>query len=123
MGYEGEATPRPRVEFGPAPASFDTTPFAYGTRDPRSLSSRGLCHWLSQAQADLTGPQPVHTHRTILQVTGSDGLQTAARFETTFNPQHERVVVHAIRVHRARGGRSRGLRGHPARAEPGTRSL
>lgn len=101
MGYEGEVAPRPRVEFGPAPASFDTTPFAYGTRDPRALSSRGLCHWLSQAQTDLTGPQPVHTHRNILQVTGSDGLQPAARFETTFNPQHERVVIHAIRVHRA----------------------
>lgn len=109
MGYEGEATPRPRLEFGPAPASFDTTPFAYGTRDPRALSSRGLCHWLSQAQADLTGPQPVHTHRTIVQVTGSDGLQTAARFETTFNPQHERVVVHAIRVHRAGTEREAGV--------------
>jgi hypothetical protein len=101
MGYEGEVAPRPRVEFGPAPASFDAAPFPYGTRDPRNLSSRGLCHWLSQAQADLTGPQPVHTQRSILQVTGSDGLQTAARFETTFNPKHERLVVHAIRVHRA----------------------
>lgn len=101
MGYEGEAASRPRVEFGPAPASFDVTPFAYGSRDPRALSTRGLCHWLSQSQADLTGPQPVHTHRALMQVTGGDGLQAAARFETTFNPKHERIVVHAIRVHRA----------------------
>lgn len=101
MGYEGEVAPRPRVEFGPPPPSFDAAPFAYGARDPRALSSRGLCHWLTQAQADLTGPEPVHTHRSLVQVTGSDGLQAAARFETTFNPKHERIVVHAIRVHRA----------------------
>lgn len=101
MGYEGEVAARPRVEFGPAPSCFDAAPFAYGARDPRALSSRGLCHWLTQAQADLTGPEPVFTHRSLVQVTGGDGLQAAARFETTFNPKHERIVVHAIRVHRA----------------------
>lgn len=109
MGYEGEIAPRARVEFGPAPASFDAAPFAYGARDPRALSARGLCHWLSQTQADLTGAQPVFTQRAILQVTGNDGLQAAARFETTFNPKHERLVVHAVRVHRAGTVREAGV--------------
>ncbi|NBB51457.1 DUF3857 domain-containing protein [Rhizobium sp. CRIBSB] len=109
MGYEGEATSRPRVEFGPAPDAFDMAPVAYGTRDPRALGTRGLCHWLSQAQYDLSGPQPVHTNRSVMQVTGSDGLQTAARFEATFNPHHERLIVHAIRVHRAGEVREAGV--------------
>lgn len=111
MGYEGEVASGPRLEFGPAPATFDTSAFQFGNRDPRALSARGLCYWLTHAQTDLTGPQPVYTHRTIVQVTGSDGLQTAARFETTFNPHHERAVIHAIRVHRAGTVREAGAPG------------
>ncbi len=109
MGYEGETPIRARVEFGPAPVTFDTAPVVYGTRDPRALSARGLCHWLAHDEIDLTGPQPVHTNRTVMQVTGSEGLQTAARFEVSYNPQHERVVIHAIRVHRGGEVREAGV--------------
>lgn len=109
MGYEGEAAARPRVEFGPAPAAFDMAPVVYGARDPRALSTRGLCHWLSQSMYDLSGPTPVHTSRAVLQVTGKDGLQQAARFEATFNPHHERLVVHAVRVHRGGEVREAGV--------------
>lgn len=105
MAYEGETPSRSRLEFGPAPASFDTAPVVFGTRDPRALSTRGLCHWLAHDQVDLTGPEPVHTHRSVMQVTGSEGLQPAARFEVSYNPQYERVVIHAVRVHR--GGETR----------------
>lgn len=105
MAYEGETPSRSRLEFGPTPASFDTAPVVFGTRDPRALSTRGLCHWLAHDQVDLTGAEPVHTHRSVMQVTGSEGLQPAARFEVSYNPQHERVVIHAVRVHR--GGETR----------------
>lgn len=100
MSYDGFGTSRVGVEFGPVPDAFDTTPLVFGTRDPRALSTRGLCHWLSHAQADLTGPENIYTNRTVVQVIGGDGLQAAARFEATFNPHHERLIVHAVRVHR-----------------------
>lgn len=100
MVNEGETSRRGVVEFGPAPDKFDMSPLAPGGRDPRGLSARGVCHWLSHAQSDQTGPDPVHTHRSVVQVTGSDGLQTAARFDVVFNPHHERLIIHAVRVHR-----------------------
>lgn len=49
MGYEGEVASGPRLEFGPAPATFDTSAFQFGNRDPRALSARGLCYWLTHA--------------------------------------------------------------------------
>lgn len=100
MGNETEEPRRGGIEFGPAPATFDMSSFVQGGRDPRALSARGVCHWLSHAQSDQTGAQPVHTHRSVVQVTGSDGLQTAARMDVVFDPHHEHLVVHAVRVHR-----------------------
>lgn len=99
MSYDGEGA-RPRLEFGPPPANFDRRPAPTGEGDPRALSTGGLRHWLSQSQYDLTGPERVHTNRAVLQVTGKDGLQNAALFDVTFNPRHERVVIHGILVHR-----------------------
>lgn len=100
MSFDRSVAARPHVEFAPPPAAFDMTPVAFGDHDPRALSAQGLCHWLSHAQLDCSGAEPVHTSRSVVQVTGVDGLQTAASFTTSFNPRHERLVVHAIRVHR-----------------------
>lgn len=100
MSYDSPVSPRSRLEFAPAPASFELVPARMEGRDPRDLTSGGLCHWLSQSQFDLTGPEPVYTSRNIVQVTGSEGLQPAASVSVHFNPEYERVVIHAVRVHR-----------------------
>lgn len=100
MSYDNDVTARPRVEFGPCPADFPLDPLDTGGRDPRALTAGGLCYWKSHARFDLTGAEPVHTSRTVMQVTGQDGLQTAGRFTTTFNPQYERLIIHSIRLHR-----------------------
>ncbi|WP_420471852.1 DUF3857 domain-containing transglutaminase family protein [Brevundimonas sp. FT23042] len=100
MSYDSPVSPRSRLEFTPVPAGFDLPQARTEGRDPRDLTAGGLCHWLSQAQADLTGPEPVHTSRNIVQVTGSEGLQPAASVSVHFNPEYERVAIHAVRVHR-----------------------
>ena len=76
-------------------------PLDVGHRDASKAGRAGLCTWVQQAQYDLTGPDHVVTRRTVIEVTGSDGLQSAAPVSITFDPEYERVVVHAIRVHRA----------------------
>lgn len=100
MSYDSPVAGKPRIEFAPSPANFELIPARVQGRDAQDLSSGGLCHWLSQSQTDLTGPQPVYTSRNIMQVTGSDGLQPAASVSIPFHPDYERVVVHAVRVHR-----------------------
>jgi hypothetical protein len=100
MSYDSTVSPRSRLEFAPAPGNFELIPARMEGRDPRDLTSGGLCHWLSQSQTDLTGPQPVYTSRNIVQVTGSEGLQHAASVSVHFNPEYERVVIHGVRVHR-----------------------
>ena len=100
MSFDKDVASRPQVEFGPCPADFPLDLPDTGARDPRALSAGGLCYWKSHARYDLTGPAPVHTSRTVMQVTGQDGLQTAGRFTTTFNPRFERLIIHAIRLHR-----------------------
>tara|TARA_R110002167_G_scaffold16395_10_gene64184 strand:- start:76 stop:2076 length:2001 start_codon:yes stop_codon:yes gene_type:complete len=88
------------LEFAPAPAGFDMAPFSIGDRDPSTLSERGCCFWLSDTRLDAAGPERVFTSRLVQQVTGSDGLQSAASFEAAFNPSYERLVIHGIRVWR-----------------------
>lgn len=105
MSYDSQPAVRPQVEFGPPPAAFEMAPFQPGERKARVLASGGVCHWLSHAQHDLTGRDPVHTTRNVIEVTGNDGLQAAAQFGVSFDPRHERLVVHAVRVHR--GGQIR----------------
>ncbi|WP_296818055.1 DUF3857 domain-containing protein [Brevundimonas sp.] len=100
MAYEGQAAPRARVEFGPAPDAFPLEPYDIGERDPRALSERGLCYWFSDTLADLSGPERVHCSRLIQQVTGSDGLQPSASIEIVFDPRFERLIVHTVRVWR-----------------------
>jgi hypothetical protein len=74
--------------------------FDIGDRDPSAQSERGCCFWLSDTRLDATGPERVFTSRLVQQVTGSDGLQSAASFEAAFNPSYERLVIHGIRVWR-----------------------
>jgi len=88
------------LEFGPAPDGFDMELFDIGGRDPAALSERGCCFWLSDTRLDATRPERVFTSRLVQQVTGSDGLQPAASFEAAFNPSHERLVIHGVRVWR-----------------------
>ena len=98
MAYEGERAGARGLEFGPAPAGFDMGPIDRGDRDPSALSERGCCFWLSDTRLDASGPERVFTSRLVQQVTGGDGLQPAASFETSFNPSYERLVIHGVRV-------------------------
>lgn len=100
MAFEGEGAEARGLAFGPAPAGFDMGLFDIAERDPSALSERGCCFWLSDTRLDASGPERVFTSRLVQQVTGSDGLQPAASFEAAFNPSHERLVVHGIRVWR-----------------------
>lgn len=100
MAFGGGQAEVRGLSFGPAPDGFDMSLLDIGERDPSALSERGCCFWLSDTRLDATGSERVFTSRLVQQVTGSDGLQSAASFEATFNPSYERLVVHGIRVWR-----------------------
>lgn len=100
MAYEGEAAQARGLEFGPAPDGFDMAAYDIGDRDPSALSERGCCYLLWETRLDTTGRARVYTNRLVQQVTGSDGLQSAASFEAGFNPAYERLIIHGIRVWR-----------------------
>ncbi|MDP1528644.1 MAG: DUF3857 domain-containing protein [Rhodoferax sp.] len=100
VAFEGERAEASGLSFGPAPDGFDMGLFDIAGRDPSALSERGCCFWLSDTRLDASGPERVFTARVVQLVTGSDGLQSAASFETAFNPSYERLVIHGIRVWR-----------------------
>ncbi len=93
--------------FGPAPADFAPGPLDTGRREAAKAGRGGLCTWLEHARFDLTGPERVWTRRAVIEVTGSDGLQSAAPVAITYDPEYEQAVVHTIRVYR--GGEIRDL--------------
>lgn len=96
---DGEATaPTRGIEFAPPPASFPVPPVEIGGRDLRAISTDGVAVLLSEAQADLTGPQRMLTTRLVRVITGRDGLQAVARFDAVYDPRFERLVIHGIRV-------------------------
>lgn len=101
MAYDKPELESRGVTFGPPPVAFDMSAFSFGDRDPRVLSYRGLCFWLSHSQNDLTGPQRVFTYRSIRQATGDEGLQSVARLDVDFHPDYERVTLHGVKIHRA----------------------
>ena len=100
MAYEGEAAQTRGLEFGPAPDGFDMDAYAIGDRDPAALGERGCCYLLWETRLDASGGERVYTNRLVQQVTGGDGLQSAASFEAGFNPSYERLIIHGIRVWR-----------------------
>lgn len=100
MAYEGEAAQTRGLEFGAAPDGFNMDAYDVGDRDPSALSERGCCYLLWETRLDATARERIYTNRLVQQVTGSDGLQSAASFEAGFNPSYERLVIHGIRVWR-----------------------
>lgn len=98
MAYEREGAARARLEFGPPPAAFPRRDIELGDRDPVALSERGLCYLLSETLVDLTEPVQKFSSRVVQQVTGNDGLQPSASFEVTFDPGHERLIIHTASV-------------------------
>lgn len=101
MAYETQTTrAAPVIEFGPPPETFPLAPFDLAGRDPRALGEQGLCCLLTDTLIDLTGPVRSHSSRLLQQVTGGDGLQSAASVQITFDPQNERLIVHTVRVWR-----------------------
>lgn len=101
MSFDGQNEAHPRLEFAPAPAGFDLAPMGgVGLAESRASSRNGVRHVLSHAQLDVSASEPVHTHRSLVHVTSNDGIQGAANFSATFNPQFERLIIHRVWVHR-----------------------
>lgn len=98
MDSGGGASQTGALSLGPVPPSFDLGSFAYGARNARDLGRRGVCYWLSHSQLDATGPRQIFTQRTITEAIGSEGLQAVAGLSLTFDPRHEEVVLHHVRV-------------------------
>lgn len=73
---------------------------------PESLIDRGRCFWLAEKQASLDGCGSPTVVRTVQEVTSPEGLQEAAVFALDFNPDYERLVLHALTVTRGEEVRS-----------------
>lgn len=97
---DGDGAQAGTLTLGPVPPSFDLASFAYGDRKARELGRHGVCYWLSHGQLDATGPKQVFTQRTICEATGSEGLQTVAGLSIVFDPRHEQVVLHRVKIMR-----------------------
>ena len=76
---------------------------------PRAPTPReqhgGLCIWLTDTQISLLGPSAATFHRSVKEVTGTDGLQSAAVVNVTFEPSYETLTFHRICV--VRNGQER----------------
>jgi len=106
---DGDASTQTRgIEFAPPPASFPVPLVDVDGRDLRALSTDGVVVLLSEAQADLTGPQRVLTTRLVRAITGRDGLQAVARFNADYDPRFERLVIHGVQVLRSGVARDEG---------------
>ncbi len=88
----------PRVAFRPAPAWAEAEPFQRPASMPHELIDHGLCYWRIDNYADLLMPEPVFFSRVVMEVVGSDGLQSASAFDASFDPSCEQLVVHHVRV-------------------------
>lgn len=90
---------------GPSPDWVDFAPFGR----PRAPTPReqhgGLCLWLTDTQVNLLGPSLTTFHRSVNEVTGTDGLQSAAVVNITFDPSYEALTFHRICV--VRNGQER----------------
>lgn len=89
-----------RLQFGPPPPAIALGHVDLGGRDAYALSDRGVFYLLSDSFFDLTGPEPVFVSRLVQQVTGGEGVSSAASFEVVFDPRFETVIIHGVRVHR-----------------------
>ncbi len=98
MSTGGTSVSTRGLEFAPAPTAFPVPPVGTEGRDLRAISADGIAVLLSETQADLTGPERRLTSRLVRVVTGRDGLQSAARFDTAYDPRYERLIIHGIRV-------------------------
>lgn len=57
-----------------------------------------MCLWLTDTQISLLGPASATFHRSVNEVTGTDGLQSAAVVNVTFDPSYETLTFHRICV-------------------------
>ncbi|MGH7021957.1 MAG: DUF3857 domain-containing protein [Caulobacteraceae bacterium] len=64
-------------------------------------SMGGRCALLSDTQINLTGSDQVVVHRTIYEVTSSEGLTAAANHNFDFEPSFQSLMFHHVRVIRA----------------------
>ncbi len=62
-------------------------------------SSAGVQYLLLDEQVQTT-PARSHYRHLVMRVTDAPGLQEAARVSASYNPRHEQLTLHHIRVHR-----------------------
>lgn len=94
MNVEADAP----VNYGPAGRNFELPDFTPARRAADHEVSDGVCYWLSDSQADLTGAQAIWLYRSVCEVISSDGLQAAAQIDLDFDPEFEALIFHHVRV-------------------------
>jgi transglutaminase-like putative cysteine protease len=86
------------IGYGPPADWVELAPF----NRPRAPGAReqhgGLCLWLSDTQISLLGPKTTTVQRSVNEVMGTDGLQSAAVVNVTFDPGYETLTFHRICV-------------------------
>jgi transglutaminase-like putative cysteine protease len=104
----------PGVTMAPVPPFVDLPDLEKpAVADPHFVVA-GLSVLLDDSQLDLTGPLPAEFYRRAEMVVDVSGVQHVARFGAEFDPAHERLEIHYIRIHR--GGQTL-VRGAPAEFE------
>ncbi|HEY0648543.1 DUF3857 domain-containing protein [Phenylobacterium sp.] len=77
---------------------IDAPPFVRPDAPKEGQVDAGRCFWLTDAQANIAPDQPVWFNRTITEVVDPEGLHETAQLDLDFDPTHERIVLHHVRV-------------------------
>lgn len=91
----------PHVAVSPPWAWAESPPFVRPGAPNEAQIDQGRCFWLTDAQANISGDQPVWFNRTITEIVDPQGLHEAAQLDLDFDPTHERIVLHHVRVIRS----------------------
>ncbi len=87
-----------RVAVAAAGEWADLPPFVPAHTPAGEQAENGNCFWLSDTQVNLTGAQPVWLTRFVLQVVDAAGLHEAGQVDLDFDPNHQSLVFHHVRV-------------------------
>jgi hypothetical protein len=88
----------PEPEYAPPPAWVVPVEHVIG---PKPNGAPGREWILVDAQSRLTKADEDHYVRHLMRINAPDALRSAGERRFTWDPDHERVVVHWLRIHRA----------------------
>lgn len=98
----GTLIPEQRVSRVPLPDWVKQQPYSVSTSAPNdAYVDNGLCRILYESQVNLRGSGFANCIRTVQRIVTRAGAEKAAQFAVEFDPSHQRVEVHFIRVVRS----------------------